>query len=103
MTKQDFSAIQLAWVNVLSHPAMADVLDDAAKSDSSALRTTDATADAASLFAARGIALDPKTKASLVAASGPDPVGVRICITDDNNKFHCLTIRSPFQNPFELD
>ena len=79
-----------------------DVLSDLGKPSNATLSEG---ADLAPLMEARGVKLPPNVKTSLVAATSNEPVGSKICLNwssspVEGDKWHCIVVRSPFENPF---
>ena len=93
-TNDDFGKIQLAWINALASPGLQDVLHEVAKPANSTMRE----GDVARLMSDKGVVLPKTAKASLAAAAGDEPVGVRLCFSFGANGeggFHCMPIRTP--------
>ena len=92
-TKDQFGQIQLAWINALASPGLHDVLHEVAKPANATLRV----GEVANLLTYKGVALPKSAKASLAAAAGDEPVGVRLCFSfSDTGEggYHCMTIRN---------
>ena len=89
-----FAEIQLAWINALASPGLKGVLQEVAKPANAGMREGDVT----KLLSDKGVTLPKKSKASLAAAAGDEPVGIRLCLSfGDNGEggYHCMTIRNP--------
>lgn len=91
-----FNAVRIGWINALSHAGIQEALKEVAKPANSGMR---AGADIAPLIAEKGGALPKNMKATLAAAAGDEPVGVRLCVAfndeSGNPTYHCMTIRNP--------